>query len=283
MFSRKIYLFIAIAVVMFASSCSKNNDTTPTTTVTVAQSVADNSLSASVYGEIDAQQSEDVSSLDISGFQTSGVLKSGSVSGTRTITVSSMDTTTFPKTITITFNNWVGPRGHVKNGTIVSVLTNRWFISGATLTTTFQDFTLDSIKVEGSYECKNIGNYTFTRSLSGGKLTKKNGTIINHEFTHTWTMISGMDTRYAWDDVFEVEGSGSGSSSNGASYTEQIITPLNVAVLCPWIRSGIVKYTAENISATVDYGDGQCDNLASVTIGSLTYPIVLHSATEEIH
>lgn len=278
-----MYLFVAIAVIMLASSCSKNNDTTPTTTVTVAQSVADNSLSTSVYGEIDAQQSEDVSSLDISGFQTSGVLKSGSVSGTRTITVSSMDTTTFPKTITVTFNNWVGPRGHVKNGTIVSVLSNRWFISGATLTTTFQNFTLDSIKVEGSYECKNVGNYTFTRSLTGGKLTKKNGTIINHEFTHTWTMISGMDTRYAWDDVFGIEGSGSGSSSNGISYTEQIITPLNVAVLCPWIRSGVVKYTAGNISATVDYGDGQCDNLASVTIGSLTYPIVLHAATIEVH
>jgi hypothetical protein len=45
----------------------------------------------------------------------------------------------------------------------------------------------------------------------------------------------------------------------------------------------VVKYTAGNISATVDYGDGQCDNMASVTIGSLTYPIVSHAATIEVH
>jgi hypothetical protein len=78
------------------------------------------------------------------------------------------------------------------------------------------------------------------------------------------------------DDVYLIEGSTTGTSARGSSYSAVITTPLRKANACPWIESGVVTITPRNKKTrTIDFGDGTCDNKATVTIEGKVYNITL--------
>ncbi len=277
MFSKKLFFALAIPACLMASSCSKSDDSTASnnTDVSYAQ---DDTEASSMYDEVSSQQDEDVTDLEASSFNSVGALKAASANGSRTIVVDKTDSVTFPKTITITFNNWIGPRGHIKNGKVITVISNKRRIAGSVVTTTFENFTIDSLKIEGTYATTNLGNYAWNHSLVGGKITDKNNLTFTHEFTRTRTKVDGMNTKMVADDVFLIEGSGKGTSRNGVEYSTTILTPLNVATICPWIRAGVIKITRTGkADTTINYGDeANCDNQAVVTVGDKTKTITLH-------
>ena len=268
---------MAIPACLMASSCSKNNDN-PATTSTDVTYAQDDAEATSMYDEVSTQQDEDLGDLDAAGYNSTGVMKAASSNGSRTITIDKNDSVKFPKTITITFNNWIGPRGHLKNGKIITVISDKWKNTGSTITTTFENLTIDSMKIEGTYSSSNLGSYKWSHSLVGGKLTDKNGLTFTYNFTRTRTMVSGMDTKLRADDVYLIEGSGSGVSRNDIAYSSTIISPLNVTTTCPWIRAGAIKLTRTGkTDVTINYGDvANCDNKATVTIGDSTTTITLH-------
>ena len=74
-----------------------------------------------------------------------------------------------------------------------------------------------------------------------------------------------------------VTGTASGTDRNGLSYTREIINPLHVKINCPWIVSGSIKISrTDKPEITLDYGDDNCDRIATVTIGDKTTTINLH-------
>ena len=277
MFSKKLFFALAIPACLMASSCSKSDDTAASNNTDVAYA-QDDTEASSMYDEVSSQQDEDFTSLEAANFNTTGVLKAASTNGSRTIVVDKTDSVTFPKTITITFNNWVGSRGHIKNGKIITVISNKRRLAGSIMTTTFDNLTIDSLKNEGTYTTTNLGNYGWNHTLVGGKITDKNGLVFTHEFTRTRTKVEGFDTKMVADDVFLIEGNGKGTSRNGVEYTSTIITPLNVSTICPWIRAGVIKITRTGKTDTIiNYGDQvNCDNQAVVTVGDKTKTITLH-------
>ncbi|HVX50351.1 MAG TPA: hypothetical protein VHB48_09335 [Chitinophagaceae bacterium] len=200
-----------------------------------------------------------------------------------TVTVSPDRAGAFPKTITIDFGTGcTGRDGHVRRGKIITVYTGHMIESGSTATTTFDGFYFDSVKVEGTVVAKNktTGNaLAFSITVTNGKLTAPSGDYIEVNRSHTWAQTSGMDTPHTpADDIFSITGNSSGTAQVAgvtAQWITNITQPVVRKLLCRWRVAGVVTVTHNDKSAVLDYGNGDCDNTATVTIGSKTYNITL--------
>ena len=62
-----------------------------------------------------------------------------------------------------------------------------------------------------------------------------------------------------------------------ASYIRTIKTPLFYDTDCEFIKSGIVELNRKGNITVIDYGDGTCDDKATVTTNGTTEEINLHS------
>jgi hypothetical protein len=99
--------------------------------------------------------------------------------------------------------------------------------------------------------------------------------IWNSQRDREWT--EGESTFLPFDDVYSITGYASGTDRNGNPFTVTITSPIIVSFLCPWIEQGTLEITHGNLpDATIDYGDGTCDDQATITIGNTTITITLN-------
>ncbi len=188
-----------------------------------------------------------------------------------TVTVTP-DDGTFPRTVTIDFgpDGCEGPHGRIRQGMIIVNQTAPMPEPGATRTITFDNFFVDGVQVQGVKTITNQstggdGNIVFSRTITGGSLSYPNGDIATWEASHTLTQVAGGDTPIAIDNVFEVTGGSSGVNRNGVAFTVEITEPLVKRKNCPWLVAGVKTITVNNRTRTLDYGDGECDRIATVT------------------
>lgn len=190
----------------------------------------------------------------------------------------------FPKTITIDFGAGCTCKdGHIRKGKIVTVYTGRMIVPGSKATTTFVDYYVDSVKVEGTHEIANNSTQQsriFTRTVTDGKLSKPNGNYIKWSATHTNTQTAGLGTPlYPLDDEFDITGPAQGENKHGAdifTWSRSITKALHKKFTCRWFVSGTITITRNGNTGTFDYGNGDCDNRATLTIGSSVKEITLH-------
>jgi hypothetical protein len=89
--------------------------------------------------------------------------------------------------------------------------------------------------------------------------------------------IQGSDTPNRWDDIYLVTGTANGARPNGLTWEREIMTPLRVELACRFIVSGTVELHPEGRPVSLlDYGNGDCDNIATFTMNGKTYTIHLH-------
>jgi hypothetical protein len=179
---------------------------------------------------------------------------------------------TYPKTITISFlDSCVGRDGKIRKGKIVLHLTGPIRHSGSVMTITFVDFYLNRVHLEGTKIITNLSeNNTikFTVQVVGGKVTWPNGRGYKYESFKYKKQIAGMDTRIAWDNVFEITGESKTQFNNGLVIKFNTVDPLIKKVACPWISDGTLKITINDRVFKLDYGfpnNGDCDNKALLT------------------
>ena len=67
------------------------------------------------------------------------------------------------------------------------------------------------------------------------------------------------------DNVFEITGSWTTTFRNGNSHSYEVIISLRREVICHYFVSGSIDIERTNFSGVLDYGDGDCDNLATFT------------------
>ena len=115
-------------------------------------------------------------------------------------------------------------------------------------------------------------NVTVNDSLNLGA---GNGTIVwTGNRTRTW--LTGYSTTDRTDDSYLISGTTTLTRANGNTFTMNITTPLQVAYGCAWIEAGVVSVTGPLGGVrTLNYGSGNCDDEAQLTIGSHTYNITL--------
>jgi hypothetical protein len=119
-----------------------------------------------------------------------------------------------------------------------------------------------------------------------GKLSKPDGNYIQWNSHKIITQISGLATpNIPLDDSFRIEGSSHGQAKRGnllVAWQSTITVPLIKRFNCRWIVEGRVRTVRVNNSnnspwvAILDFGNGNCDNQATMTINGVTHQITLH-------
>ena len=195
----------------------------------------------------------------------------------------------FPVKIIVDFGaGCQGRDGHVRKGKIITTYTGRLIMPGKKATTTFENFYFDSIHVEGTHEVTNTSTSLipqFKIVVENAKLTKPNGNYVNWNAVRTITQIDGMGTQFfPLDDVFKLESAGNGKVKRGdiiVAWNTETVEPLIKRFNCRWIVKGVVRTARLNLStnspwvARLNYGDGNCDNKAVLTINGISTEITL--------
>ena len=198
-----------------------------------------------------------------------------------TVTVVPQTPGVFPKTVTIDFGTGcTGRDGKTRSGKIISVFTGRLREPGNSVTTTFDGYTVDSFKIEGTHKIINTStsnNRSFNVIVSGAKITKTtNGKWMKWDSNKIVFQAEGNGSpMWPFDDVYEITGSKSGSNSEGKTWSATILEKLIKKGDCRWIVKGVVSLTRNGNTAVLDYGNGTCDNKAAITANGQTKEIIL--------
>jgi len=200
------------------------------------------------------------------------------------ITYTPMDSLTYPKLLTINFGS-AGVMcldGKIRKGKIVAAITGRHNKQGTVITIIPNNFYVNEYFMEGNYKVSCTGtnssnNLVFKDEVTGGKLISPDGTIY-WECNRTREYIAGSITPWpnVFDDVYHITGGSSGTDVTGRMYLTNIVDPLVLKMSCKWITSGTLEITPEELSVrTVDYGDGDCNPKAEVTIVDKTFNFIM--------
>lgn len=108
------------------------------------------------------------------------------------------------------------------------------------------------------------GNSQFTKTVDITVIWP-NGAEASRVGTKVREWIEGHGSGVWSDNVFEITGNWTSTFRNGNSHSYVVVIPLRREVICHYFVSGSVDIERTNFSGVLDYGDGDCDNLATFT------------------
>lgn len=197
------------------------------------------------------------------------------------ISVQTTSESFYPLTVTIDFQDGCkGKRDNDISGLLYIALSSAWDTEGATHTVTFDRFEIDGVAISGTqsmtYDGVNSGVYTFTVT-SDLTFTWADGYWINRKMTKTRSYIAGFNTPSdATDNIIQISGTITDLTSEGETYTITTTTPLTANLDCSYFTSGILNVSQNSeLAFTLDYGDGTCDNKATISKGDYSQDITL--------
>jgi hypothetical protein len=180
----------------------------------------------------------------------------------------------FPaKNIRIDFGNGcTSPTGVVRKGIINIVITDSVRKPGSIATTTFSNYFVNGFKKEGTITRTNTsvqgsGTRSFNRVVNDGRVTSPAGRVWTHSSNLNITQTAGILTICdLTDDVFSITGTRTVTNANNKTRTSTTQTPLQKKMSCNNIDSGILQVQGTNHTAIVNFGNGTCDNFATISI-----------------
>lgn len=95
--------------------------------------------------------------------------------------------------------------------------------------------------------------------------------LVKGERKREW--IEGSDNLIWSDNVFSITGKWTITKRNGELRTSTIIEPLIRNMACKFIVSGLIEIEKNDKLRAIDYGDGECDDLATLTSDGKAYEI----------
>jgi hypothetical protein len=296
--SLKNLTYVMVAVIMFLASCSDNNkiDFTSNDSANVeGETTADSymsdaaDMSTDAVGGISDQQlnggrvggNPEAVSKDL--FKDNDRLKCATITITRTGT---LDAPAGVITIFYPDDNCKDARGVARRGTITITYTGRKFVVGSKIVTTFTNYSVGGVKVEGTHTLTNITPATasyprFSIVIAGGKLTFLSGKTITREqsFTREWQRASNP-TQDKW--VLLKGSTASGTTRNSKSYVMEVTKDVVHSRACMISNqvfiavSGEKVFTTENKQMTINFGDGACDNTVTITINGKSKDVTIN-------
>lgn len=281
----KILILAALLSVVFYS-CTKDNETNNQTItaedakVNAKMDVAGSDISAIVEEQLTTQDGITLKNTQ----QTQFLPNCANVTRVPTYGTPITPGTTITKTITFNPDGCTLPNGNVLKGKIIITFVYEPNATSHTINYQFDNFYHNNIKI--------VGNKTFT--ISWGTSTANPQThaivVMNMDFTATFPsgnvyhrtgsrtteIIAGQSTPEYTDNVYSVTGQWTtNSTTSGWSMTSTITSPLIVKLNCSNIVKGIVQFQGYGTS-TLDFGNGDCDNIAIFTHNGVQYTIILN-------
>jgi hypothetical protein len=266
--------FIALTI-MGLSACKKDKTTEDTTEIentfelSANQGIADNTTQ-------DAQEVLNEASVS-NNF--SGNVVAGNTGNTETTGILSCATVTvtplsgFPKNIVIDFGTigCTSPNGVTRRGKILINLTDSLRRPGSIATMNFENYTVGIFKKEGTITWTNTSTAaqkSWNRACVNGKITNS---LTNNYWLHSGVQnivqTEGSATALnLTDDVFSITGSHTVTKSNGVTRNGTILTALQKKTSCNYIDKGTYQIQGPNHVAIIDFGNGTCDDQATISI-----------------
>ncbi len=181
--------------------------------------------------------------------------------------------------ITIDFGDGcTDPRGNERKGIIRVEFKGRRFIPGSTIITTLVGYEINGVKLEGVRTVSNISGSTeenpkFNITLVGGKATwtSTSGELMEatREVNRTREWVRASNPA---NDQWIVTGTAAGVNRNGRVYEMDITKPMVYKRECALSDrvfiavEGTKELIVDGKKITIDYGDGTCDRLVTITI-----------------
>jgi len=284
----KFLLLVSMLSIAFFIGCSSNEpvDVAATSkTITTDDAIANSEIDATV-DDVSIIAEDQFDMQKSSSAKTSAGMKS-MLPLCATVTLSSTNDT-WTRTIDFGTQGCALPNGNIVKGKIIISFSKNFTTPTKTISYTLEGFYHNGKLIEGS---KTITHELKTSDLLATihpvtthsidvKITFPDGKIYTRTGTRVREMVEGFTTISIWEDnVFKVWGYNITTFPNGSKYTCTIqkTQPLLIKMSCkrPFPVSGIVDILKNDATATLDYGNGDCDNLATMTINGVSKEIVL--------
>ncbi len=184
-----------------------------------------------------------------------------------TVTV---DRDSFPKTVKIVYgDDCVTRSGVTKSGTVIITLSDSVTTPGSTYTVQYIDLVVGNkmINLTASYTYEGLngkGNPLVSWESNSTEMVR-DSIEITRRFSHSKEWLSGFETPGIDDDMFLLTGGGIVNVNDRYEFSRVIIDPLLFDRACRFILSGVIEITRNDESMVIDFGDGECDNIAVVT------------------
>ncbi len=255
-------------IILGFSSCKKNN-TIASEIETTFDLSGKQAISESLTDDANNLLDETTESLGLSGNK-APLTDNGTLS-CATVTVSPG---AFPKTITLDFGTGcTNPNSNIERSGIVHiVLSDSFRLTGSTAIMTFDNYYVNGYKKEGTITWTNTSTATvrsWSRQVVNGKITAPDGRFWFHNGLKQITQVAGNNTpRILLDDAFSITGSSVITNSLGDTRTATIEIPLHKRVDCDHVDEGSIRFQGPNHFATLDFGNGTCDAIATISINN---------------
>jgi hypothetical protein len=277
-FLPKLIIGLALLSLNFITSCKKDKDSTVTTSDQLearymAQSEdvnndMDNSVTEAMNGSAGSISNPFAQRLDPANSE---------------LSCATVVKDTVARTVTITYNHCEGPHGHVRDGQIIITYQNGgyWDV-GASWDVTFNNFFIDDMQVTGTRHVENVGpasngmtwninaSLTFTRSSDGNVRTWNS--------TRTRMLTQGYGDTTCTSHIYLINGTATHTNSSNNHSVNITITNLTRDLSCQYITAGTLLCHPNNNKPDklIDFGPGDCDDLATVTVNGQSFQIHLH-------
>lgn len=271
--TKSIGLLVVALTVTFLTSCQKDEISNEDT---IAQfSLADNSRAAQADNAVDAS----LTIID-NGYQEGEEGRSQLSSLFTDCTTITIEPNGNGGVITLDF----GDGCTLNNGAVVSgkiVLEYGAIIGGTrTINYTFVDYTYNQNSVMGGGEVfREIANEDGNPQSTVNEAITVSFPNTDITATRTGTRISewveGVGSGVWLDNVYHVTGNWDTVLTNGFTRSGNVTQALVAKVSCPYLVSGVLDVTQNTLSGAIDWGDGACDNQATITINGEVYDIIL--------
>lgn len=276
----KIIFLVTALAILSISSCTKEA-VLDQSSIDLAD---DDAVSDAIFEDI--FNTVDYADILLDGLQKAGTGKSESYftvsDSCPAVTITHPEDALWPKTITVDYGT--GCTGFYENtraGKIIITVTGPRRVSGSERITTFDNYYINGIKVEGTHELQNMGfssnqNLLVSSKLTDGKITLPDGKFIERSFDHQREWIAGHLSPNPWDDECLITGTASGVNIDGEAYTRKITTALHWKRVCRFMVSGVIEISFGDLEPfRLDFGEGECDAAAKVSRGDASREITL--------
>lgn len=282
--------------IAFITSCQKENSQTA---IQDEQEMEASNASSESEGEAESVFNgvfDDAMGVnDELGIGGTGVF--GRVNSCPTVTIERVNPANpFPVRVTLDFGaaGCIGRDGHFRKGKVITIYTGRLLVPGSIATTEFVGYYVDAVNVEGTHKITNVStpftppaspvDRKFRVEVINGKLSTANGNFVEWNSVKYVIQIEGLSTIIPLDDIFRIEGNSRGRAKRGALivlWESNIIEPLIKRFNCRWIVKGTIRTVRVAAVANspwiavLNFGNGNCDNQAVITINGISHQITL--------
>ncbi len=176
--------------------------------------------------------------------------------------------------------------GNSVKGKMIITFSNDFTAPTQTISYTFEGFYHNGKKLQGSKSIVRtrkstallLAQHPVATAAIDMTITFDDGSVYTRKGSLTKETIAGYDTWFNWEDnVFVVTGSGSTTFPNGDTFSAEITTPLEFKASCKTSIAvkGVLSITKNGATAVIDYGNGDCNTLVTVTKDGVTEEIDL--------